>query len=158
MNKNVFKILSITILILVGVSVTFNSIQAATECKPGLIPCGRNCNYSKTDWDETDDCTLCHFFLTAQTNIMYLGIALAGMSLLVFVIAGVMFIIGSHNPDGLTKAKSTLKTAIIGFILVLVAWIIVTSVGTAMGWKEEQRGTYGEEGGRRFWRIECNPG
>jgi len=153
----VFKILSITILVLVAIFLVSSSAQA-TECKPGLIPCGRDCDYSKTPWNETDKCTLCHLFMTAQTYIGYLAIALAGISLLVFVIIGFMFFIGSVKPESLTTAKSALRSAIIGFILVLTAWVIVTTLGSAMGWKEEQRGTYGKEDGRLFWQIECNPG
>ncbi len=170
-----FKILSITILILVGIFLVSNSVQTSLiprvfaqipaenencdpACEPGLIPCGRNCDSCKTLWNETDKCTLCHILMTGQTYIGYLAIALAGMSLLVFVIIGFMFFIGSVKPESLTTAKSALKSAIIGFILVLTAWLIVTTLGSAVGWKENQRGTYGEEGDRLFWQIECNPG
>lgn len=115
------KFFPLILLTVFGLSLVLNFAQA------GLIPCGG---------EGQPECTICHFFVLAQSLFYGLLFMLAGVSLFVGIIIGFMFFIGSANPNALTTAKKALTAALIGFFLMLTSWLIITTVGQAMGWKQ----------------------
>lgn len=126
------KLLSITALTLIGILLTFNFAQA------GLMPCGTS--------EHPEECTLCHFFILLQKYINgFLGI-ISGILLFISIVVGFMFLFGSASPELLTRAKKALTAAFVGFFIILIAWLIVFSVGKIAGWKEETG---------KWWEIHC---
>jgi len=55
------------------------------------------------------------------------------IAVIMFIIAGVLFVTSAGNPDQVTKAKSFLKYAIIGFIIALIASTLVQVVEWVLG-------------------------
>ena len=73
-------------------------------------------------------------------------VAIGGL-LYIFAFFGIA---GGKGPEGLAKAKSVLKTVVIGLILVYGAWLIVNTFFWAIGvqsWTGLQHG---------WWQINCN--
>lgn len=67
--------------------------------------------------------------LTFIQNVMNAGISV-GIIIFIFIIvyAGFMFILTPTNPEGHSQAKKMLSNAVIGFIIILAAWLIVDFV------------------------------
>jgi hypothetical protein len=56
-------------------------------------------------------------------NIIWASVPLAGIVLFLMLVAGgIMYLSSGGNPESLQKAKSTLTYAIIGIVLLLLAW------------------------------------
>lgn len=125
-----FKFLSCLFLIVVGFSLFAPSSHAA------LVPCGGT---------GQDECNLCHFFVLIQTIFKYLLGFLGIVALLIFVIIGFMFLFGSTNEGLLTTGKKAFTSAVIGLVLVLVAWLIINTVGHAIGWTQKDS----------WWKLDC---
>lgn len=102
-----------------------------------LVPCQNNCQF-------------CDLFKMAQNIFIYLtATVLAAAALLAIVIVGAMFLFGAANEGLLTTAKKALTTTIVGFVIILSCWLIVTEVGRAVGWKSVGS----------WWKIDCtDPG
>ena len=103
------------------------SAQAAT----GLVPCGSGAN---------DPCTLCHLI------VGFKGLLDWGMSILIvaaitaIVIAGVIYIVSSGSSGLITMAKGFLTNAIIGFAIMLGAWLIINTTLTLLSVKSDKNG------------------
>jgi len=58
-------------------------------------------------------------------------LAIVGIVAVLFIIiGGVMYITSAGNPDNVAKAKNTILYGVIGLIVVLLSWAIVTFVLT----------------------------
>lgn len=53
---------------------------------------------------------------------------LGGISVLIIVIAGLRFVINQGNPQEVTKARNTIIYALLGLVVALSAWTIVSFV------------------------------
>ena len=84
----------------------------------GLVPCGVGA---------TDPCTLCHFIVGIKGLIDWgMGI-LVTVSITAISIAGVMYVISSGDPAFAKKAKDFVTSVVIGFALMLGAWLIINT-------------------------------
>lgn len=110
-----------TIFVLAGVLFLAQSaLVRAAELpdRAGLIPCG----------GPTDPCTLCHLIVGIHGLVQYgIGIITAICFAAIFF-AGVMYIISVGDEGMMKSAKSFLSSALIGFAVVMSAWLIVTVV------------------------------
>ncbi|PIU01750.1 hypothetical protein COT68_01530 [bacterium (Candidatus Torokbacteria) CG09_land_8_20_14_0_10_42_11] len=114
---------------------------SAPQARANLVPCGTN------EPEHTAECQFCDLFWMAQRIFTYLTVTvLAAAALLAIVIVGAMFLFGAANEGLLTTAKKALTTTIIGFVIILSCWLIVTEVGRAMEWI----------GKNNWWQINCN--
>ena len=124
------KVFLLIILTVFGLFLVLNLAHAA------LVPCGGT---------GQDECNLCHFFVLIQTIFQYLLGFLGIVALLIFVIIGFMFLFGSTNEGLLTTGKKAFTSAVIGLVLVLVAWLIINTVGHAIGWTQQDS----------WWKLDC---
>lgn len=71
---------------------------------------------------------LCNLVFTIVNDI-YVGIAFVIWIILpiMFVVGGIMYMMGGANPDLLTTARSALKGAVIGAIIVLCAYLLIAT-------------------------------
>ena len=94
----------------------------------GLVPCGTGA---------TDPCTLCHLI------VGFKGLLDWGMTILIvaaitaITISGVMYIMSSGNPGLITSAKGLLTNALVGFALMLGAWLIINTTLTLLSVKAD---------------------
>jgi hypothetical protein len=132
LKKNFFKFI-LSLLIFSAILIPFKSTLAA-----GLIPCG---------FSDNDPCTLCHF-LVGFKGILDWGMKiLITLSITAISIAGVMYVISSGSPEISKQAKSFVTSVLIGFALMLGAWLIVnTTFWIFSAKKEGAEGAFGLEG------------
>ncbi len=71
---------------------------------------------------------------------------LAPTAILFLVISGVTYILAASNPDLLKKAQQGMSASIIGLIIVLSAWVIISAIFLATG--------YGSAASP-WWNVEC---
>ena len=98
----------------------------------GLVPCGG---------ENEEPCTLCDFFLMLDRIIDFLiappdGIVFI-VAALILVIGGVMFVVSSGEPEKIATAKKTMTNAVLGIIIIFVAWLFINLFYTVIGYKDE---------------------
>ncbi len=91
----------------------------------GLVPCDRFTDNSKTPWDETESCELCHLILLANNIINYILGLVAIITLLFIVIGSLLSYTSFNGAENLRKAKEAISKSLWGFVAVLVAWAII---------------------------------
>jgi hypothetical protein len=93
-----------------------------------IVPCGRKCDDTRTDYDERCNCTLCHLLIMAK-NIFDLLLAwLIIVSLVMLTVAGVLFILSSGNASIRQVAKTIVARTLAGFGIFVLSWLIVYTI------------------------------
>jgi len=69
------------------------------------------------------------FINLLRTLIPLVGIAIAAM----FVVGGYQFLMAGSDKDAAARARGTLTYAVVGLILALSAWIILSLLGSFLG-------------------------
>lgn len=125
-----------------------NKIPGTTEAG-GIIQCGRG---------GQDMCTLCDIIKGMNTIIKYLMKIAIGVALLAMAIGGVMYIISAGDSGLIDTAKSTLKNAAIGFVIIFAGYLIINTTINYIGSKKNAAGeaTFGMN--ITSWgNFDCNP-
>lgn len=91
------------------------------SAQAGLVPCGL---HSGTP-EEMAPCTLCHLIIGIYEIFTWFKNILITVAAVGIFIAGVMYIISAGNEEMMKRAKSFLATSLIGFTIVLCAWLFV---------------------------------
>ncbi|MFZ2970818.1 MAG: hypothetical protein WA063_06740 [Minisyncoccia bacterium] len=122
---------------------------ACLEPTGGLVPCGRIADNPDTIWNEVESCNLCHVVPLANNIIDYL-VGLVGVITVLFIaIGGLMSVTSLGGSNGLTTAKLAISKSVLGFVFVLVAWVIVNLFMVVFGFIDPM--------GDGSWRkINCN--
>jgi hypothetical protein len=103
------------------------------------------------------DCSACNVVYLANGGIKWLiGILFVIFGLLM-AIAGVKLVTSGGNHHALDEAKSSFTNAIIGFIIILSAWLIVDTIMRGLVGGPGREGMIGgEASGWLFWsEVEC---
>lgn len=105
------------------------------------------------------DCSACNIVHLANGGIKWLiGILFVIFALLIAV-AGVRLVMSGGNHSALDEAKSMFMNAIIGFIIILSAWLIVDTIMRALVGTEGRPGQLVAKGtatGYLFWSdVQC---
>jgi len=103
-------------LFLAGCFLFFSTADAA-----GIVPCGRNAGTA----EEMQPCTLCHLFIGIHRIIEWGFKILTFVAVASLVGAGIMYIISAGNEKMMETAKNLTKHTLMGFAIVLGAWLIV---------------------------------
>jgi hypothetical protein len=103
------------------------------------------------------DCSACNVVDMANGLITWLIGILFVVFALLLAIAGVKLVTSGGNHHALDEAKSSFMNAIIGFIIILAAWLIVDTIMRGLVGRPGQEGMIGgEASGWLFWsEIEC---
>ncbi|PIR73360.1 MAG: hypothetical protein COU40_02880 [Candidatus Moranbacteria bacterium CG10_big_fil_rev_8_21_14_0_10_35_21] len=124
MKKSILVFLGI-LLLLVSFSFAYAPAQAQVVLEEpawqGLVPCGRNSGVN----GETEQCNLCHLIIGIKRIVQYGLYLVTTIAFIGIFIAGVMYIISSGDEAMITQAKSFLKASLIGFTVVISAWLII---------------------------------
>lgn len=121
------------IFIIFSFLLVFFSMQSVVYGQTSLLPeaSGNSC--------KEGDATYCgnyvmNDFLKLAINISQIILGLVGsLSLLAFVIGGVMFMISGGSSDKVEKAKRILIAAVVGLVIVFASWIIIRFVILSLG-------------------------
>lgn len=98
----------------------------------GIVPCGRNTGTAA----EQAPCTLCHLVVGFQRLVQYGMYMVVTLALVGIFFAGVMYIVSTGDENMMTQAKGFLKVSLIGFAVVIGAWLIVNVTMWILGAKE----------------------
>jgi hypothetical protein len=120
------------------------SAAASGSTWTGIVPCGNG----------DTPCTLCDLISGIKSLVEWgLGIvfvvATAGI-----VIAGIMYIISTGNEGMMTQAKSFLTVSLVGFFIVLGAWLLVNITITWL-LPTDISGATGKANWYSFGKLEC---
>ncbi|MEA3323397.1 MAG: hypothetical protein U9Q12_04190 [Patescibacteria group bacterium] len=108
-------LLAVGLLSIVGFSTTLS----VSAWSPGeqLVPCGKDIN---------SKCTICDLSLGMHNIIAFFMYIMSAAALVVIVVAGIIYISSAGNQQMTTMAKSAIKNAFIGLIVMLTAFLIIT--------------------------------
>ncbi|OGZ20339.1 MAG: hypothetical protein A2654_00265 [Candidatus Nealsonbacteria bacterium RIFCSPHIGHO2_01_FULL_43_31] len=102
----------------------FLFLAAAQAQAAGLVPCGGA---------GEESCSFCDFFKLIS-NVFNLAIKIAiTIATLMLVIGGGMLLFAGADPGMLTKAKSLIKSTVIGLIVIFTAFMVVGVILNAIG-------------------------
>ena len=125
----------------------FIIIEASSQASGGLVPCGRRYDDPNTpEINESEPCGFKHIFLLLK-NLLDFVLWRLGLIILVLLalLTGVIFYFSFGGPTVMAKVKSLLKSAITGYILILLAWMIINFLLIIFGFQVEIFG--------RWWQI-----
>lgn len=98
----------------------------------GLVPCGQTTNDPATDINESAPCTICHIVVGGNGLIKWgLGIMTVVAITVIFAMA-VLYVVSAGDEGMMKTAKSGITAALIGFAIMLSAWLIVNIVLTVL--------------------------
>jgi len=130
MNKETVKKLT---LILFVTLVSF-LILPPLSASAGLVPCGLSEDNPDTDWDETTECDLCGFLWMIK-NVMDLILKLGGViCFLIVVSGGILLLVAGGSENFIAIGKKILTSAIIGLVIILSSWLIISAIFGATGY------------------------
>jgi amino acid transporter len=111
------KFWKLNFLIVFLFSIFYFLFSISTAFAAGLVPCG----------EEGNPCTLCHLFKMGNRIIRYLMEISIPLGVGFMVFGGVMMMLAGGSPQKLQKSKDIIFSAVIGIIIVLVSWIILST-------------------------------
>ena len=136
MKNIVFSLLIVCSLLLVSVP----SVNAKmwTPGNP-LVPC-------------TNDCTICHLAQGIHNITKFIISIIAVTGTVIIVVAGIMYIVSSGNPQMTTLAKSAMTNALVGIVIILTAFLLITFIINTVF----KANTTVDGMGSQMWTFKCN--
>jgi len=125
-KKNIASLVSVIILFVFILPVVIFAANAYTP----LITCGNSPHTDKVGTTTVIDgaCTFGDFIDTVNRIINWI-ISIAGVIFTISAIrGGFMYMTAGENAGNKTKAREILSNTIIGFIIILVGWVVVFTV------------------------------
>ncbi len=75
------------------------------------------------------DCTLCHLWQMGSNIINFITFNLAiPAAILLFVAAGILFIVSGGSEDKVTKAKTIFTNTVIGLLIIFCSWLLIDTL------------------------------
>lgn len=103
-------------------------VAAEAEEESGLVPCGKSSGSSP----EQAPCTICHI-VVAGNNLMKWGLGIMTVIAVTVMFAmAVLYVVSAGNQGMMQTAKGGITAALIGFAVMLSAWLIVSTVLTIL--------------------------
>lgn len=123
--------------------------DTCTVCYEGIVPCG----IGKTAWssgvvqngkcaggteivvdgEKGIPCQLCHFFILGKGIFDYATMIVFLVTVLIAAISGFRLLLSSGDPSQVNSAKSALKNAAIGLVIIFTAWLVVNTLLSLLG-------------------------
>ncbi|MBD3282025.1 MAG: hypothetical protein GF387_00200 [Candidatus Portnoybacteria bacterium] len=96
-----------------------------------IVPCGRDLDGSG-QLEKSEQCTFCHIFEMAKNIIDFIIELLIVVVPLFVVIGGFMILTSRGTPEGVSKGKKIITSAIIGLVIALLSWTILGMIFNAL--------------------------
>ena len=94
----------------------------------GLVPCGLNSGTV----EEMKPCTICHVVVGGKRVIDWGMKIMVVIALTVILAMGILYIVSAGNQSMMQTAKGGLLAALVGFSVMLAAWLIVNVILTIL--------------------------
>lgn len=101
-----------------GASIPSSDAQAA-----GLVPCGTG---------NTPPCTLCHLIVGVNDVIKWGMNVMTFFAVAIITAMGIVYIVSAGNSGMMSTAKNGIKSTLIGFAIMLGAWVIINAIMTTL--------------------------
>ncbi len=113
-----FQKILIIFLFLIGFF-TANLAYAGIHTGP-IVPCGGS---------GQADCTLCHLWNLGSNIINFISFNLAiPFATILFVVAGILFLVSGGNEQKISLAKSIFTNVIIGLVIIFASWLLIDTL------------------------------
>ena len=113
-----FQKILIIFLFLIGFF-TANLAYAGIHTGP-IVPCGGS---------DQADCTLCHLWNLGSNIINFISFNLAiPFATILFVVAGILFLVSGGNEQKISLAKSIFTNVIIGLVIIFASWLLIDTL------------------------------
>ncbi|MEX1064129.1 MAG: pilin [Candidatus Paceibacterota bacterium] len=94
-----------------------------------LVPCGLSSDDPSTPFDETKPCGICDTLKLVDNIIDFLLFTVVpAVAVLMYLIAGLMILLGGANPDLVATGTNIFKTTSYGLVIIFAAWMITNTV------------------------------
>ncbi len=124
--KSFRKIFILGFLLLIGLF-TANLVYAGFVSGP-IVPCGRDAN-DNGQIDDSEKCDLCDLWHLASNIINFISFNLAiPAAALLFVAAGVIFLISGGSEEKVALARSIFTNAVIGLVIIFTSWMLIDTL------------------------------
>jgi len=108
-------------------------------CTGPLVPCG----------GEGNPCEFCHIFVLINNVISFSLTCLAPLvAVLLLVFGGFYLLTAGPDPEKVKKARSIIFSAVIGLVIIFVAWVFLNTFLDFIGVVEWT-------GLKTWWKIDC---
>lgn len=94
----------------------------------GLIPCGLTTDDTNQAGDQTVKCTLCHLVVGINGIIVFLRNIMSAVAVAIIVAMAFIYITSAGDEGRMRFAKGGITAALIGFAIILLAWVIVNFI------------------------------
>jgi len=101
---------------------------SGTATGGGIVTCGRSGGTM---------CTLCDLIKGISDIVKYLRNIAIGIAVLALTIGGVMYVVSAGEPGMIEMAKTTMKNAGIGLVIVLAAYLVISTTILYIGTKSD---------------------
>lgn len=122
--KYTFQKLFLLLFVVSGLVVSL----APSPAEAALVPCGRSSGTAA----EQAPCTICHVVIGAQGLIQWGLNIMTIIAITVTFAMAVLYVISAGDEGMMGTAKGGIKAALIGFAVMLSAWLIVNVVLTVL--------------------------
>ena len=113
----------------------FDIIAMAPELTKGLVPCGRLYDNPNTLINESKPCEFTDIFVLFKRVLDFILWRMGPTILVLLIIAtGVIFYFSMGGPMVMAQAKSILRSALLGYGLIFLAWLIITLILRILGY------------------------
>lgn len=102
----------------------------STSSGKGLVPCGRTVDDPTTAINEDAPCTICHLVLGVEGIIQWGLKVMTYIAIAVIVAMAILYIVSAGNEGLMETAKKGITASLVGFAVMLGAWLIVNTVIT----------------------------
>ncbi len=126
MRKGIITTLSIAIL-LAQLAMPFLALAAETTNFLNIVPCGQS-----SDPNIATNCGLDHFIIVIRNIINALIILAIPMTMIVLTWIGIILLTAQGDSGKITRAKATLWKVVVGFIILVTAWLVVQALYLAI--------------------------
>ncbi|MEX2145248.1 MAG: pilin [Candidatus Spechtbacterales bacterium] len=113
----------------------------APDAQAALVQCGGK---------GQEPCTFCDFFVLLH-NIIEFALFQLGPALvaLMIMIGGFLIITGAGNPSQVNNGMNTIKWAVLGYLLMMVSWVIVNTIFIVLDFNTSWSGL------EKWYEIQC---
>ncbi|MEW6408019.1 MAG: pilin [Patescibacteria group bacterium] len=124
------SILWLILFFAISVFLVSNQVQAQTDCvakgattERGLLTTGLS-----NECVGCGDCSQCDILMVVK-NIVQFILKIAGLlAILAIILGGFLYVTSGGSEERAQAAKGAITAAIVGFIIVLVAWVLVNFI------------------------------
>ncbi len=115
---------------------SFTIESAPDELLKGLVPCGRQYDNPQTDIIESKPCQMTDILVLVKYVLDFVLWRVGPITLVLLILAtGMVSYFNVGSPDINVRVKSILKSAISGYIMILLAWLIVNTFLAIIGYR-----------------------